>query len=171
MDKREAIKAFANDFNFIEKELIKYVCNNTTANFIELTPRLYIGNEVTYIDNVTGIEEVGCISEIDNTNNRIVVNGKIIDIYDIYTMYNGFFPIYGTFFNPKELEIGNWIENNLEKVAKCGFRIYKYEETGSIYLGIDGCGYDFYKEHWEPLYDAIGIKCHDFKKYDFKEEK
>lgn len=72
-----------------------------------------------------------------------------------------FFPIWNTFFTSKDSSIEEWIKENLDKVAECGFRIYRYEETGSIYLGIDGCGYDFYKTHWEPLYDAIGCKWHD----------
>lgn len=161
MNKKEAVKSFVNDFNFIERELIECVCNSNIDNFVELTPCIHVGNEVKYIDNVTGDEEVGSISEIDETNNKVVIDKKVIDTDDVYTIYDEFLSMYG-FFNPKDLSVENWIENNLEKVAKCGFRIYRYEDTGSIYLGIDGYGYDFYKEHWEPLYDVIGLKWHTF---------
>lgn len=162
MDKKEAVRSFVNDFSFIERELIECVCDNNIDNFVELTPCVYVGNEVKYIDNVTGVEEVGCISEIDEINNKVIINKKVIDAEDVYAIYDGFLPMHSIFFNHKDFGVEDWIENNLEKVAKCGFRIYRYEETGSIYLGIDGYGYDFYKEHWEPLYDTIGLKWHSF---------
>ena len=162
VNKKEAVRSFVKDFSFIERELIVCVCDSNIDNFVELTPCIYVGNEVNYIDNVTGDEEVGYISEVDEINNKVVIDKKVIDTDDVYAIYDGFLPTYGTFFNPKESSVENWIEDNLEKVAKCGFRIYRYEETGSIYLGVDGCGYDFHKTHWEPLYDAIGIKWHIF---------
>ena len=31
---------------------------------------------------------------------------------------------------------------------------------------MDGCGYDFYLEHWVPLYKARGLKWHDESLYD-----
>lgn len=49
----------------------------------------------------------------------------------------------------------DFIRENLQKVADCGFRIYEHDDYG-IYLGIDGGGYDFYEAHWIPLYKAAG---------------
>lgn len=34
-------------------------------------------------------------------------------------------------------------------------------EDGDVILGIDGAGYDFESEHWEPLYDLLGFKWHE----------
>lgn len=45
-------------------------------------------------------------------------------------------------------------------MADCGFRIYEQEDYGYIF-GIDGAGYDFYDEHWCPLYKARGLRWHD----------
>lgn len=39
----------------------------------------------------------------------------------------------------------------LEKFSDCGFRIYTSEDYGFI-IGIDGAGYDFFEQHWYPLY-------------------
>lgn len=68
-------------------------------------------------------------------------------------------PMWGTLFNPKERLDEDWIRENLEEVKECGFRIYESEEVG-ILLGVDGAGYDFYEEHWIPLYKARGLKWH-----------
>ena len=45
-------------------------------------------------------------------------------------------------------------------MSKCGFRIYKSYEFG-CFFGIDGMGYDFYDEHWLPLYEARGLQWHN----------
>ena len=54
----------------------------------------------------------------------------------------------------------SWLENNLQAMANCGFRIYESEDYGYIF-GIDGAGYSFYDAHWIPLYKARGLKWHD----------
>ncbi len=54
-----------------------------------------------------------------------------------------------------------WLEERggLEEMSKCGFRIFNHDFYG-CYFGIDGAGYDFYKEHWIPLYLARGLHWH-----------
>ena len=47
-------------------------------------------------------------------------------------------------------------------MSECGFRIFESEEFG-YFFGIDGAGYDFYEQHWLPLYKARGLKWHDPK--------
>jgi hypothetical protein len=54
-------------------------------------------------------------------------------------------------FHPECLLDEEWITDNIEKVEECGFLVYYSEETG-ILLGVDGAGYDFYSNHWIPLY-------------------
>ena len=39
-------------------------------------------------------------------------------------------------------------------------RIYEQEDYGYIF-GIDGAGYSFFDEHFEPLYRARGLRWHD----------
>ena len=44
-------------------------------------------------------------------------------------------------------------------MSNLGFRIY-YNEDWGYFFGIDGAGYDFYTEHWIPLYKARGLHWH-----------
>lgn len=69
-------------------------------------------------------------------------------------------PSWGTMWMMNDSADDYWIENNLEKMAQCGFRIYEHYDYGYIF-GIDGGGYDFYSEHWIPLYKARGLQWHD----------
>jgi hypothetical protein len=52
-----------------------------------------------------------------------------------------------------------WIRENVDLVERCGFLIYDSEETG-ILLGVDGCGYSFEEEHFQPLYKMRGLRWH-----------
>lgn len=67
-------------------------------------------------------------------------------------------PMWGTmwqFSNPYDQE---WLEEGgLWKMSECGFRVYHIKDRGDFF-GIDGAGYDFYKEHWIPLFDARGYE-------------
>lgn len=69
-------------------------------------------------------------------------------------------PMWGTMWTFSEDLDEDWVRENLDKVAKCGFRIYEDYKTGDIYIGIDGAGYNFYEAHWIPLYEARGLKWH-----------
>ena len=50
--------------------------------------------------------------------------------------------------------------DGIRVMSDCGFRIYQHEEWG-YFFGIDGAGYDFYSEHWIPLYKSRGLQWHD----------
>lgn len=91
--------------------------------------------------------------------------GQIVHItVDEMDVQRDVLPMWGTmwaFGSP----IDNWWlsdadENGLQKMADCGFRIYEQEDYEYLF-GIDGAGYDFYHEHWEPLYRARGLQWHD----------
>ncbi len=62
-----------------------------------------------------------------------------------------------------------WLENNLQAVADCGFRIYESEDYGYL-IGIDGAGYDFYEAHFLPLYKARGLHWHTEDKEESENE-
>ena len=53
-----------------------------------------------------------------------------------------------------------WARENIEIIQKCGFRVYESDDFGIIF-GIDGAGYNFYENHWIPLYKARGLKWHN----------
>lgn len=72
----------------------------------------------------------------------------------------GFLPMWGTMFSFNDPVDNHWLSENLEEMAKCGFRIYEDTENDMTYFGIDGAGYDFYEAHWIPLYETMGYKWH-----------
>ena len=68
-------------------------------------------------------------------------------------------PMWGTMWSFGESIDEWWLEENLETMKECGFRIYESEDFGYVF-GIDGAGYDFYESHWIPLYEARGLRWH-----------
>ncbi|WP_461199331.1 hypothetical protein [Enterococcus sp. N249-2] len=76
--------------------------------------------------------------------------------------YEEFFPMWGTLFEMSDSTDIYWLEENLDKIAECGVKIYSYDdgENQMYLLGIDGAGYDFYENHWVPLYEKRGLKWH-----------
>ena len=74
----------------------------------------------------------------------------------------GLLPMWGTMWSFGDSCDDWWLENGdgVQKMSECGIRIYYHEEWG-WFFGIDGAGYDFYSEHWIPLYKARGLKWSD----------
>ncbi len=74
----------------------------------------------------------------------------------------GFLPMWGTMWSFGDALDNYWLENKggLEAMARCGFRVYTQEDYGYIF-GIDGAGYDFYEDHWIPLYQERGLHWHE----------
>lgn len=68
-------------------------------------------------------------------------------------------PMWTTMWAMTEQCDDEWIAKHLKKVKKCGFAIFYSEDYGYV-LAIDGQGYDFYEEHWIPLYKARGLRWH-----------
>lgn len=76
--------------------------------------------------------------------------------------YSDMLPMWGTMWSFGDGCDDWWLENEggIEIMSKCGFRIYEHDEWG-YFFGIDGAGYDFYAEHWIPLYKMRGLQWHD----------
>lgn len=74
--------------------------------------------------------------------------------------YTDFLPMWGTMWTFGESLDEDWARGNIEIMQSCGFRVYEQDDLG-ILFGIDGAGYNFYEEHWIPLYKARGFKWHD----------
>lgn len=71
-------------------------------------------------------------------------------------------PIWSTMWSFRERIDDYWLRegDGLKAMSECGFRIYESEDFG-IFFGIDGAGYDFYADHWIPLYKARGLHWHE----------
>lgn len=74
---------------------------------------------------------------------------------------DGYLPMWGWLWSFSEPADNWWLEEEgIRIMSECGFRIYEHEEWG-YFFGIDGYGYNFYEEHWIPLYKARGLHWHD----------
>lgn len=71
-------------------------------------------------------------------------------------------PMWGTMWSFDDSVDDWWLEegDGIEAMSKCGFRIYESEDYG-YFFGIDGAGYNFYDNHWIPLYEARGLQWHE----------
>lgn len=71
-------------------------------------------------------------------------------------------PMWGTMWQFGDSADDYWLEemDGVQAMSECGFRIYESDEWG-YFFGIDGAGYDFYSEHWIPLYRKRGLQWHD----------
>ena len=73
-------------------------------------------------------------------------------------------PMWGTMWSFGEGIDDDWLsgefgEDGRVLMSRCGFRIYEHDTWG-YFFGIDGAGYDFYEDHWIPLYKARGLHWH-----------
>lgn len=164
---REATESWVHGMEFIHLGLIKDAVRGREEAWHELTP-LTIGESV-YCSNAINLKGEICdgYGEIVKISKENVVvrmadtdEDALADKNYVYDEEREEFPMWYIMFQPRESIDEEWISQNLQAVADCGFRIYEHDDYG-IYLGIDGCGYDFYSEHWIPLYKARGLQWHD----------
>lgn len=75
--------------------------------------------------------------------------------------YREFLPMWGTMWSFSDPCDNWWLEekDGIRIMSELGFRIYSHEEWG-YFFGVDGAGYDFYEQHWIPLYKARGLHWH-----------
>lgn len=150
---KEATEKWVSEFNSIEHSLIENVMKYCPDDFIEITPI----TKGDYVCSYSGI--CGEAENVDYSNEQLDIEGQTFDFSDIYKEQDEL-PMWGWFWTFNNSLDEDWVRENLVTVAECGFRIYEYQDTGTIYLGIDGAGYNFYDAHWIPLYKARGLQWH-----------
>ena len=81
---------------------------------------------------------------------------------DFTIVQNDILPCWGIMWNFVESVDEYWLEKGagLTALSECGFRVFYHDDFG-YFFGIDGAGYDFFEEHWIPLYTARGLKWHN----------
>lgn len=159
----EAAHAWVREFNAYPIGVISKLCEYEEVE--EVTPP-------TAYDRVSiwGGEHEGTDGEIvKRDGDKYVVlldNGEKIEVdeRDIYVERDDMLPMWGWMWAFGDSIDDEWLsrDDNLRIMADCGFRIYKQEDIGYLF-GIDGAGYDFYSEHWIPLYKARGLHWHKEK--------
>lgn len=157
---KEATQEWINGFNAIPQSLIEkaYICNNI-YDLSEITP-ITVGDWV-WSNEYQGEYEVVSINK-QNETAVIKIDGEDTEVKldDLNLEYDELLPMWGTMWTFKDSADNWWIENHLQEMAECGFRIYESDELG-YFFGINGAGYSFYEHHWIPLYKARGLKWHD----------
>lgn len=143
---RDATIHWVRRFNAIPVELIKKAYGDSGFDeFVELTPTKY------YCRNCHAE-----FTEYEETGDYCPLCGS--DDYEEVEVQD-YLPMCGWMWTFEEKIDEDWARDNLQDLAKCGFRVYESDELG-IVLGIDGIDYDFYESHWIPLYRARGLKWH-----------
>ena len=162
MNKKEAVAQFVeSEINSIDQGIIR--------KLVELEPEAW--HEVTYPSvgdrvYIYDTEESGEIESYDFDEKKYTVetdDGTIrkVSLNELDREIDYALPMWETMWSFKARGVDYFLkyEDGIRKMSECGFRIYENEEFG-YFFGIDGAGYDFYEAHWEPLYDAIGLKWH-----------
>lgn len=164
MNIEEATKKWVDEFSFVSQTLVQNAVGENYEDWIDLTRNIISVGDTVYYDGedweVLEVKEDRLVLEpMDMNLDNVEVDEWEVEPEDDY--YSGLFPMWGTLFNPKEKLDEDWIVNNLKKVKECGLRAFEYYPTGDIFLGVDGAGYNFYDNHWIPLYKARGLHWHE----------
>jgi hypothetical protein len=168
---REAAKQWVDGFSHVPLAVVEKLMQANPDEIHEITPPAQ-GNPV-YIYNGDHNGEYGEVvrksPDIADTY-EIAINGDYknpvnVSESDFEVQNDGYLPMWGTMWAFGEQLDNDWItgefcESGLQAMADCGFRIYEQEDYEYIF-GIDGAGYDFYDQHWIPLYKARGLEWHN----------
>lgn len=175
----EACRAWVQEFDaipqsVIEKLMTAYYDDGIGEPIEEITPpALYdrvnifddewsgMSGEIieTEIDGEADLYMIKLDHKDDEGRDEVVVSSDCFDV-----IREDELPMWGTMWAFGDSIDNDWLggmfgENNIQKMADAGFRIYRSEDWEYIF-GIDGAGYDFYESHWLPLYRARGLKWH-----------
>lgn len=157
---KEAAEKWVREFNSIEYTLVEESMNNDIDDWFELTRSVIIeGDYVTYL------EDYNQYKVIEVRENTVIIDYEVenieIDKEQAMCEPDTMLPMWGTLWTFGEGLDEDWCRDNLDIMKQCGFRVYEYQKTGTLYFGIDGAGYDFYEQHWIPLYKERGLKWHE----------
>lgn len=169
---RQAAQEWGNGFNAFPLSMLEKLAEIDIDSWHEVTmPRC---GDYVYIhafpdkdingNDIEDMEHCGEINEMTEDDTYIIrmENGILIELEedDFDVEPDSFFPMWGTMWQFGESIDEWWIEDHLQEMSNCGFRIYEHDEYG-YFFGIDGAGYDFYESHWIPLYKARGLQWHE----------
>ena len=146
------------DMNYIPYSVLGKLRQLDPNDVREITPickgdRVYVCS-VSQYGYVTSISDDLYTVELDDDETVEVEEN------DLESDFDGEFPMWNTLWTFNDPCDEAWAEEHLFVMAECGFRLYESEDYGLVF-GIDGAGYDFYSEHWIPLYKARGLHWHD----------
>ena len=156
----EASQHWVYGFNAIPTAMLARLMENNPDEWTEVTLPV-IGDTVYVYDEDTN----GTITaQVEDGYEILLENGTDITatVDDFTLVQNDILPCWGTMWSFGDSLDENWVENGggLLALSECGFRVFYHEDFG-YFFGIDGAGYDFYAEHWIPLYMARDLHWHN----------
>lgn len=158
----EATREWVGTFNAFPLNMITKLFNIDVYDWREITPvsegcRAWSdeNQKIGYVTEIKESEDGEKIAVIELDNGEKVEELKA----DLSREDDDYFPMWGTMWQFSDSCDDRWLENHLDEMANCGFRIYESDEFG-YFFGIDGAGYDFYEAHWIPLYSKRGLLWH-----------
>ena len=144
------------DFIPVPQSVVEKLLGLGLGDITDITPPA-IGDRV-YIFGSKNDEDgeiVGISEDRETYKVKLYRVDEVIELEDgdFTVVRDSYLPIYETMW---AFRYGSYNDiffdgKNLEKFSDCGFRIYTSEDYEFI-IGIDGAGYDFYEQHWYPLY-------------------
>lgn len=162
----EAAHEWVKEFNSYPIEMVRRFSNIDSDEMHEVTEPS-IGSCVYVYESghdgeIVAIEEDEDGETIYTVNeNGVPFESLKLTMDDFEVMYDDIYPMWGWMWQMTDPCDVHWIEEGegIKVLSECGFRVYEHDEFG-YFFGIDGCGYDFYESHWEPLYLKRGLKWH-----------
>lgn len=165
----DAAHKWVNEFNAIPQSMIERLMRDRYEEWEELTMP-HVGSRVHVFDLPDDCDTLEHLGEIvaytvDIDKFRVDLDGGpsiLVKPDDLEIVNDDPLPMWGTMWSFGDSCDNYWLENagGVKVMSECGFRIYRHEEWGHFF-GIDGAGYDFYSEHWIPLYRMRGLQWHD----------
>ena len=156
----EATQYWVYSFSAIPTAMIARLMTNSPEEWTEVTMPTFGDTVYVYDEDSNGT----ITAQVEDGYEILLDNGTEITatVDDFTLVQNDILPIWGTMWNFGDSLDEYWLENGegLTALSECGFRVFYHEDFG-YYFGIDGAGYDFYVEHWIPLYIARGLHWHN----------
>lgn len=167
MNIKEATELWVNrDMSDIDSEMIATLMEYEPDDWTNVTPP-QVGDKVyVYFDTKgSGDGEITSIALDDSGKKQYNIeleDGREVTAYrdEFEVVRNYELPVWGALWQFKDPCDRDWLEDNLETMAKCGFTIVHSDKFG-YFFGVDGAGYNFYEAHWIPLYKARGLHWHN----------
>lgn len=160
---REATEKWVREMNCIAQGMIEELMTYDPDDWFELTvpvkgDRVYVSDADEHFGSITAYKKKKKKYTV-KLDNEITVEVEA-DEFEV-VRYNRL-PIWGAMWSFDDGCDNYWLVelDGIRKMSECGYRIYE-SDTYGFFFGIDGAGYDFYSEHWVPLYKTRGLQWHD----------
>lgn len=174
MTVKEATERWGSEFNRFPQSMIQKLMESDACSWHEVT-KPACGRRVYVFNMPDGCEDYSDSGEIENyleEADTYLINlddGNTVEVVegDFEIDEDAFLPMWGTLWSFGNSCDNYWLDemDGIRSMSDCGFRIYEHDEWG-YFFGIDGAGYDFYAEHWIPLYRKRGLHWHDTETED-----